>query len=100
MSKALEEKMKRADSYATWREAAMAHDKRSGAQAWREEEKSNRYDYLSIRSKLDTLQEMRTKNDNNGLLFSLNEGIHGNLGGMGRAELYQHATFGTQSFIP
>ena len=35
--------------------------------------------------RLDRLRSMRAKHDYQGLLFNLNEGIHGNMGGMGKA---------------
>ena len=42
---------------------------------------------------------MRAKHDYHGLLFTLNEGIHGNMGGMGNAALYHRAAFGTKQLI-
>ncbi|WP_113954731.1 DUF3336 domain-containing protein [Arenicella xantha] len=99
MSKALERKMAEAETYEEWQEAAIAFDERSGLQRWKETEKSRRYDYASIRRRLDALQIMRRANDNHGLLFTLNEGIHGNLGGMGRSSLYKKAKFGTKQLI-
>jgi len=99
MSKALERKMAEAETYDQWREAALAYDERNGLQRWKQGEKSRRYDYASIRRRLDALQIMRKANDNQGILFTLNEGIHGNLGGMGSASLYQKAKFGTKQMI-
>ena len=37
--------------------------------------------------------------DDRGLLVALNEGIHGNMGGMGRSSLYEKAKFGTKQLI-
>src|SRR3546814_3532563 len=37
--------------------------------------------------------------DVKGLLFTLNEGIHGNIDGMGNERLYQKARFGTKRLI-
>lgn len=99
MSKALERKMAEAESYEEWKEAAIAYDERNGLQRWKQGERSRRYDYLSIKDRLETLQKMRANNDNPGLLFTLNEGIHGNLGGMGSSSLYQKAKFGTKQLI-
>lgn len=99
MSKALERKMAEAESYAEWKEAAIAHDDRNNLQRWKQGEKSRRYDYASIQRRLDALQVMRRANDNHGLLYTLNEGIHGNLGGMGNSSLYQKAKFGTKQLI-
>ena len=99
MSKALERKMANAESYDQWKEAAIAYDERNGLQKWKQYDKSRRYDYASIRRRLDKLEVLRKANDNHGLLFTLNEGIHGNLGGMGRPSLYQKAKFGTKQLI-
>lgn len=99
MSKALERKMVEAETYEEWKEAAIAYDERTGLERWKQSEKSRRYDYAAIRRRLDILQVMRRANDNHGLLFTLNEGIHGNLGGMGRSSLYRKAKFGTKQLI-
>lgn len=99
MSKALERKMDEAETYSEWKEAAQAYDERNGLQRWKLNEKSRRYDYAAIRRRLDTLQVMRQSNDNHGMLFTLNEGIHGNLGGMGKSAMYQKAKFGTKQLV-
>ncbi len=99
MSKALERKMAEAETYDEWQAAAQAYDERNGLQGWKQSEKSRRYDYAAIRRRLDALQIMRRTNDNHGLLFTLNEGIHGNLGGMGTSALYQKAKFGTKQLV-
>ena len=99
MSKALLRKMSEAQTYDEWKEAAIAYDKHYGLQRWKENELSRRYDYQAIRQRLDLLQTARRKNDNAALLFTLNEGIHGNLGGMGSSSLYRKAKFGTKQMI-
>lgn len=99
MSKALERKMAEAETYDEWLAAAQAYDERKGLHNWKEKEKSRRYDYAAIRRRLDALKIMRRNNDNHGLLFTLNEGIHGNLGGMGSTSLYRKAKFGTKQLI-
>jgi NTE family protein len=45
------------------------------------------------------LQSLRARHDNRGLLFTLNEGIHGNMGGMGKSALYERAMSGTKRLI-
>ena len=95
----LEKKMHNAESYVEWKEYALAHDKRSGKEAWKQEEKSKLYDYKEIRSRLDILREHRANKDDEALLFTLYEGIHGNMGGMGNANLYSKAKFGTKQLI-
>ena len=95
----LEKAMEKASSYEEWKEAAIAHDKRNGLDRWKETEQSRLYDFASIRLRLAQLRKLRRAHDNRGLLFNLHEGIHGNLGGMGRFALYDKCMFGTKKLI-
>jgi len=99
MSKIFKHQISEAKTYQDWKDAAIAYDQRNGLERWKQGDKSRRYDYIAIRSRLEQLQILRRANDNNGLLFSLNEGIHGNLGGMGKPSLYRKAKFGTKQLI-
>jgi NTE family protein len=91
--------MDKSTSYDEWREAAVQHDELSGQQRWREVDQTRQYDYSQIRLRLDRLRSLRSRHDYQGLLFTLNEGIHGNMGGMGRSSLYRRAKFGTKKLI-
>jgi len=97
--KKLEEAMDSAENYEDWRQAAIEHDEASGAEHWKASDRSSRYDYVSIRTRLDHLRNLRDGQDDRGLLFTLNEGIHGNMGGMGASPLYGKAKFGTKKLI-
>jgi predicted acylesterase/phospholipase RssA len=97
--KKLEEVMDSALSYTAWTEAALQHDQISGASEWKELEHTSEYDYKQIRHRLNTLRALRSKQNHHGLLFALNEGIHGNMGGMGQPVLYGHAKYGTKQLI-
>ena len=88
-----------ASSYDEWRSAAIEHDELSGMSDWREVEHTDLYDYAQIRLRLDRLKSLRARKDYQGLLFALNEGIHGNMGGMGKSVLYRMAKFGTKRLI-
>lgn len=92
-------RMDRATSYDEWKSAAQADDERSGAAAWRRIDQSSRYDYRVIRRRLDEIREVRASGDPHRLLYYLNEGIHGNMGGMGSARLYRRARFGTKDLV-
>lgn len=89
----------RASSYAEWSEAARELDRRSGKAAWRARDTSEHYDHRSIRRRLERLQELRKAGDNRGLLFTLNEGIHGNMDGMANDHLWAEARYGTKQLI-
>ncbi len=95
----LERAMNEANTYQDWREAAISHDKLTGMDQWKKVEKSSLYDYHSIRQRLDALRELRAAKDDHGLLFTLNEGIHGNMAGMGKTALYKRAKYGTKELI-
>ena len=91
--------MERAKTYDEWKQAAIAHDEKSSAAAWKKEDKSSRYGYHRIRQRLERLRELRADDDPHELLFYLNEGIHGNMDGIGKPALYTEAKFGTKELI-
>lgn len=95
----LEEAMDAAETYEEWVEAAMEHDARTGMDRWKRMDQTRLYDHVEIRSRLDRLRALRARHDDVGLLFALNEGIHGNMGGMGKPILYTRAQFGTKKLI-
>jgi NTE family protein len=97
--KRLEKQMNRADSYEEWFELAREHDEASGMKRWREVDQTKLYDYASIRRRLDRLRSLRSRHDDIGLLFTLNEGIHGNLGGMGSSKLHEQAKAGSKKLV-
>lgn len=95
----LEKRINNAKNYDEWKMLAIRHDELSGMGKWKEREDSNLYDSGSIRRRLERLRSLREANDNHGLLFNLNEGIHGNMGGMGQPILHAKAKFGTKRLI-
>lgn len=97
--KKLEQAMRRATSYGQWRQLAEAHDEQTGGDVWRRRAESNLYDSANINKRLRRLRRLRKKGDDQGLLFVLNEGIHGNMAGMGNSALYQRALCGTKLLI-
>jgi TAG lipase / steryl ester hydrolase / phospholipase A2 / LPA acyltransferase len=97
--KKIEAAMASAESYQEWRHAAIEHDEQTNAAQWRKVDRSPRYDYTSIRARLDHLRNLRARGDDRGLLFALNEGIHGNIDGIGSSALYGKAKFGTKVLV-
>ena len=91
--------MDAATSYEEWREAAIAHDKASGVYEWVQSDESKHFDHVSIRRRLRRLRKLRMAGDHERLLYALNEGIHGNIDGIGRRALYGKAKFGTKKLI-
>lgn len=88
-----------ANTYEEWQKAALIRDRMTGMDKWRKEEYSDLYDFAEIKLRLRTLRNFRKNGDDVGLLFTLNEGIHGNMGGMGKAILYNKALSGTKQLI-
>lgn len=98
-TKKLELELASATSYEQWLSLSQAHDKLSGGEAWRALDDSPLYDHSSIRIRRNKLKSFREDNDDAGLLFALNEGIHGNMAGMGKSQLYRAAKCGTKLLI-
>ncbi len=98
-SRQIQRNLRRATSYDEWREAADAWDRHHKLDRWRSKDHSRQFDYVSIRVRLDSLRSLKARHDTRGMLYTLNEGIHGNMGGMGRAGLYGHALSGTKHLI-
>jgi NTE family protein len=96
---ALEKKLPLAESYSEWKELALAHDKESGMEDWKHQQTTDLYDHHLIRSRLTLLRNLRLQGNDRKLLCTMNEGIHGNLGGMGKPALYRQAKFGTKTLI-
>lgn len=94
-----ERALRGAQNYEEWLDAARAWDAYNGLDVWRRKDATRQYDYVSIRIRLDRLQSLRARHDVRGVLYTLNEGIHGNMGGMGKAGLYAHALSGTKQLV-
>lgn len=98
--RAAEKAMANADTYADWHAAALLSDRVSGAEAWKRTLDDQLFDAVDIRERRDALRDATERRDPQGLLFTLNEGVHGNIGGMGNPALYACAKAGTKEVIP
>ena len=97
--KQLERAIDNATTYDEWYEASQEHDRLSGADEWKEVDRSPYYDYELIRNRLWQIRQARERNDVNKLVFHLHEGLHGNLGNISNPRLYQHSRVGTKRLI-
>lgn len=88
-----------ANSYDEWLDIASAIETANGMAAWKVEERTRLYDYLEVRSRRDNLQRLRKQGDVEGLILRLDEGVHGNIGGIGRSRLYKQSLFGTKDLV-
>ncbi|MFN3582157.1 MAG: DUF3336 domain-containing protein [Pseudomonas sp.] len=91
--------MEEVESYEGWAELAAAYDHENGLDDWKQNDACESYDYRAIRTRLDRIRDLRFRREYHDLLFVLNEGIHGNLGGMGKPSLYNKAKLGTKNLI-
>src|SRR3546814_13652017 len=64
-------------------------------EAWRGADESEHFDHRAIRARLDRLRALSAAGDAKGQLFVLNEGIHGNIEGLGNERLDPQARLGT-----
>ncbi|HET7797616.1 MAG TPA: DUF3336 domain-containing protein [Nevskia sp.] len=91
--------LEQAMTYAEWREIATELDRLEGADAWKQDEMSDDYDYLLIKERLNTLRELRKSGEVRQLVFQLAEGLHGNLGNVADPVLYSYARVGTKKLV-
>ncbi len=98
-TKRFEADMAAAKSYDEWKAAAIAHDQKSGVRRWQTSDESKHFDYASIRRRLKRLRRLKNKKDYAAILFALNEGLHGNIDGMGSSALYGKSKFSTKRLI-
>ncbi|MCP5090031.1 MAG: DUF3336 domain-containing protein [Gammaproteobacteria bacterium] len=98
-TKRFEADMAAAKSYDEWKAAAIAHDQKSGVRRWQTSDESKHFDYASIRRRLKRLRRLKKKKDYAAILFALNEGLHGNIDGMGSSALYGKSKFSTKRLI-
>jgi len=97
--KQLDRAIERAETYEEWYEASREHDRLSGADEWKEIDRSPHYDYELIRNRLWQIRQARERHDVNKLVFHLHEGLHGNLGNISNPRLYQQTRVGTKRLI-
>ncbi len=91
--------MRHARSYQDWAAMAQAHDHISGRELWRRQSHSDLFDSEQVQRRYELLRELCDSDDVEAILFALNEGIHGNTGGMGQPKLYKQSEFGTKYLI-
>ena len=91
--------MAAAETFEEWLDLAREHDEATGMDRWRTRDHTRLYDYEAIRERLDRLRAPRIQGDDLGLLYALNEGIHGNMGGMGSSKLHGRARSGTKKLV-
>ncbi len=88
-----------APDYASWRDTALELDRLEGADAWKQDEMSEDYDYLLLKERLTLMRRLRRAGDARQLVFHLSESLHGNLGNTANPSLYAYARVGTKQLV-
>ncbi|MGQ0622820.1 MAG: DUF3336 domain-containing protein [Panacagrimonas sp.] len=91
--------LEQAQTYADWREISLDLDRLEGAETWKQDEASEDYDHFLIRERLVEMRRLRGAGDIRRLVYSLHEGLHGNLGNITGPGLYAFARVGTKRLI-
>ena len=95
----VQRELARTEDYESWLDLAERHDEVSGFKRWRDLEESSLYGYNEIRERHDELYRLYQSNDQVGLMHAINEGVHGNIEGIGRPILYARSKLGTKRLI-
>ncbi len=95
----IEKQLDKAASYEEWQRGALLHDKCSGKDRWKVRDETALYDHVDIRVRYNHLRSLLDDKNHEELLYALNEGIHGNMSGMGQPILYSQSKIGTKQLI-
>lgn len=95
----IERNLATARHYETWYANALQYDQLSDRNAWKQRDETTLYDFADVRERHDYLRSLLEDKNHDELLYALNEGIHGNMSGMGRPILYHQCMTGTKQLI-
>ncbi|HET8704842.1 MAG TPA: DUF3336 domain-containing protein, partial [Pseudomonadales bacterium] len=95
----IEQQMEVALDYYEWQKLAFRHDHLSGKEKWKQRDETSLYDFAEIRVRHDKLRQLLDDKNHSELLYALNEGVHGNMAGMGKPILYAQAKIGTKYLV-
>ncbi|KAG8829981.1 hypothetical protein FRC18_008787, partial [Serendipita sp. 400] len=95
----LRQKLRGAQNYDQWKEAASKLDEYLGFNAWKQEEEDPYYDYLLVKKVRRSLRLLRQKNDARGLLGVLDLCLRANFAGTESSRLYSESFYGTKDSV-
>ena len=96
---ALDRAMRNAASYAEWHDAAVEHDRLSGADDWRDDDRCEWIHASELRSSIARLRRMRSRGETWTLLNAFQDALFRHQGECAQPELYQVARAGTKRVI-
>ncbi|MCG8671968.1 MAG: DUF3336 domain-containing protein [Pseudomonadales bacterium] len=85
--------------YNSWQKHAIAEDIDAGIEPWKYKNSTQLYDYQEIENRHEALRHALEAENPREVLYCLNEGVHGNIGGLGNNKLYQVCKSGTKKLI-
>jgi len=91
--------MNRAESYGEWIELAREHDRRSGAEEWRELDRCEWIHAGELRTSIDRLRRMRRRGETWKLVPVFQDTLFRHQGECAQPELYQVARAGTKHIV-
>ncbi|KAG8798557.1 hypothetical protein FRC16_007031, partial [Serendipita sp. 398] len=95
----LRQKLRGAQNYDQWKEAASKLDEYLGFNTWKQEEEDPYYDYLLVKKVRRSLRLLRQKNDARGLLGVLDLCLRANFAGTESSRLYSESFYGTKDSV-
>jgi len=95
----LEHAMSRAETYGEWLEFAREHDRRSGADDWREDDRCEWIHAGELRTSIARLRRMRKRGETWALLDTFQDTLFRHQGECAQPELYRVARAGTKRII-
>lgn len=95
----LRKRMRSANNYADWKEAALAQDDFLGYEKWKTEDGSGFYDWILVKKVKSSLRNFREKDDAENLLGVLDLCLRNNFAGTENFRLYSETYFGTKYLV-
>ena len=96
---ALDRAMCNAETYLEWQQAAVEHDRLSGAEDWRADDDCEWIHASELRSTIARLRRMRQRGESWTLLNAFQDALFRHQGECAQPELYQVARAGTKRVI-
>lgn len=95
----LKDRLRNAQNYNEWREAARQLDIILGNDQWRQDPVSNDYDFKLIAARLRHLRHAREMEDVPTMVYRLRAGLLRNLGGLSETSVFRRSLLGTKHLI-
>ncbi|KIM19965.1 hypothetical protein M408DRAFT_30776 [Serendipita vermifera MAFF 305830] len=95
----LRQKLRKAQTYEEWKEAALTMDDYLGFDDWKKEEEDPYYDYVLVKKVRRSLRTLRQKGDARGLLGVLDLCLRANFAGTESSRLYSESFYGTKEQV-